>query len=592
MKSRSPRRVLLLATAASFLVYLLPVVTPHVFMVVGEVVIRDLGHLASGERPLWAAANVGFALLLQLAAFALCFWALRAGSWRWLLLVVTAPAAIWAANAAYLAAIPTLFLIEDQPAAERGDWPVACEIAGTSLVNVRAGVQLELEQAREAWIAREPGGLYELLSMPGCRVVARGIERSMANAIDRVSPGGAALYRRHDKATGAQHYWFSAADGSPPQSLTPPSEKWWAPVLSRHANAIAWIESERAGSRGFLYRVVIRRLDGGGERRVSLDGKLWSHPHLLSIDTRSGEIVLATGFDKIVAIDLAGTIKWGPDVIPDFKNIQENYRRQSDGWVVWDGYREEGRYRVHWSLPLGQGRHEIPKGRGINDVAVDPWGRYIAISVSTTLNIGDVSDAIYVLRVHDGAEVYRRYLDRYTRTPIAFLGAHYLAFTRYDSIVEGVGGRIQILRVPGAVATTTVDTWVDAYRARVAPVVPLFVKFDHEGLAEDDCGPFVAALAGELPPAPDEITADLARALNDALAEARDQCNRWDPSPFVTAFLDVEHLIGSMEDQLVYEYGVEVFPRTSLLTGDTRGARIGPLEMPDGSVRAKRTRVE
>ncbi len=70
------------------------------------------------------------------------------------------------------------------------------------------------------------------------------------------------------------------------------------------------------------------------------------------------------------------------------------------------------------------------------------------------------------------------------------------------------------------------------------------------------------------------------------------QCERWDPAPFLTAFLDMEHLVGSMEDHLVYEYGVEVFPQTSLLTGDTRGSRIGPLEMPDGSVRAKRTYVE
>ena len=85
MTNRSPRRALLLAAAASFLVYLLPVVTPHTFGVVGDVAVRDLGRLVSGERPLWAAVNVGFALLLQLAALGLCYWVLAVGRWRWLL---------------------------------------------------------------------------------------------------------------------------------------------------------------------------------------------------------------------------------------------------------------------------------------------------------------------------------------------------------------------------------------------------------------------------------------------------------------------------------------------------------------------------
>ncbi len=592
MMNRSPRQALLLAIVASFLVYLLPVFTPHGFRVVGEVAVRDLGRLVSGGRPLWATANAGFALLLQLSALALFYWVLVAGRWRWLTAAAAAPIVVWAANVAYLVAIPALFLIEDKSAVERGDWPVACEIAGARLVKVRAGVQLELAQAREAWIAREPGGRYEVLSMPGCRAVSSVLDRSIANAVDRVSPGGAALYRSHDTATGTPHYWFSAGDGSPPQSLAPPSDKPWGPVLSRHADAIAWVESERTQSRGFINRVVMRDLDGGEERHVSLDGGTWSHPNLLSIDTRSGEIVLATGFDTIVAVDFAGAVKWGPVVVAEFGNIQESFRRQADGWVVWDGYRENGHYRVHWSLPLGQGRHEIPNGRGINDVVLDPWGRYIAISVTTTLDIGNIRDAIYVLRVHDGTEIYRRFLDRHTPTSIAFLGSHYLAVTRYDAIADGVNRRVQVLRVPGAVASARIDAWVNAYRARVAPLMPLFAKFDGEGLGEDDCGPFVAALANAVPPAPDEITADLARALSNALTEARTQCERWDPSPFVGAVLDVEHLIGSMEDQLVYEYGIAVFPQTSLLNGDTRGATIGPREMPDGSVRAKRTRVQ
>lgn len=585
------RRPLLLAGLGSFLVYLMPVVGPHAFFVLGEMVAGSIGRLARGEQPLWSATNLGFALLLQLAAFVVLYWVLTAGRWRWLAPVAAAPLAIWAANAAYLDFIPTLFLLEDQPAVERGHWPVACEIAGTHLLPLRAGVRLELAGVREAWIAREPGGHHEILTMPGCRANPRGIERSMTVAVDRVAPGGAALYRRQDKATGKPSYWFSAGTDTPSLSLTPPSDKWWAPVLSRGAEAIAWVESERAGSRGFDYRVVIRDLEDDGERRIPLEGALWSRPYLLSVDMQSGEMTFSTDFDKVVTVDMSGAITWGPVELTGFGSLQMNFLRHADGWVVWDGYREEGRYRVHWSLPLGEGRHEIPKGRGINAVAVDPWGRYIAVSVTSNLSIGDARDEMYVLRVHDGEEVFRRYLDRYTRTQVAFLGPHYLAFTRYDSIVEGVGGRVQVLRVPGPVGWDTVDAWVDAYRARVEPLLALSRKLDDEGLGEEDCAPFAAALARPVPPAPDDLTADLARALDAAIGEARLQCDRWDPSPFVTAFLDVEHLVGSMEDHLLYEYGVEVFPSTSLLTGDRRDGRIGPLEMPDGSVRAKRTRA-
>ena len=67
MTNRSPRRALLLAAAASFLVYLLPVVTPHTFWVVGEVAVRDLGRLVGGGerwlRVVAAARRLGAMLL-------------------------------------------------------------------------------------------------------------------------------------------------------------------------------------------------------------------------------------------------------------------------------------------------------------------------------------------------------------------------------------------------------------------------------------------------------------------------------------------------------------------------------------------------
>jgi hypothetical protein len=87
---------------------------------------------------------------------------------------------------------------------------------------------------------------------------------------------------------------------------------------------------------------------------------------------------------------------------------------------------------------------EIPKGRSITAVSVDPDGRYIALGVSRNLSIGDVRDAVFVLRVADGTEIYRRFLPAYTRSQVAFLGPDYLAV----SLIEDAMARIDVLRVP------------------------------------------------------------------------------------------------------------------------------------------------
>ena len=68
------------------------------------------------------------------------------------------------------------------------------------------------------------------------------------------------------------------------------------------------------------------------------------------------------------------------------------------------------------------GRHEVPLGSSINDLAVSPDGALIAVSTSTGLNIGSVRDSLFALRTRDGAEVYRRFLRKYTRARMAFLG--------------------------------------------------------------------------------------------------------------------------------------------------------------------------
>ncbi len=92
----------------------------------------------------------------------------------------------------------------------------------------------------------------------------------------------------------------------------------------------------------------------------------------------------------------------------------------------------------------------MPLGSSITDLAVSPDGALIAVSTTTSLNIGSVRDSFFVLRTRDGAEVYRRFFRKYTRTRMAFLGARHLAVTRVD--LARRRGWVEVLQVPDGAA--------------------------------------------------------------------------------------------------------------------------------------------
>ena len=83
---------------------------------------------------------------------------------------------------------------------------------------------------------------------------------------------------------------------------------------------------------------------------------------------------------------------------------------------------------------------------GITSLAVSPDGRYIAVSVNTTLSIGDLDDAVFVIRTSDGAEVFRRYLKVYTRSAVAFLGGECFAYTESRDRPDG----LRVLKIPSS----------------------------------------------------------------------------------------------------------------------------------------------
>jgi hypothetical protein len=187
--------------------------------------------------------------------------------------------------------------------------------------------------------------------------------------------------------------------------------------------------------------VRIRPTGGGAVRTVSLPkGQQFQ---LLAFDDRSGDFLLSYYPNGMIGVGPDGKVRWGPFTADGLVSIGANLRRIGDGWVAWDSYRDEGRYRIDWSLPSGSGSRDIPKGRSITSLSVNPAGDLIAVSTSPSVSLGNIADAVFVFKAADGGEVYRRTLPTYSRSNVQFIGNDYLAMYEF----AGNESRVVVLQV-------------------------------------------------------------------------------------------------------------------------------------------------
>lgn len=433
---RSPKR-LWIALIGSFAVYLIPLIGPHAFWLLGEALVQG----PAGRDPRWTAANVSLALAAQIVVALLLAWSLRGSRLRLLVWIPTIPVLVAVMNAAYLVAIPSHFLIEPDTRPERRAWKEHCNIPRASLMPIRTTANLPSLSVREWWVQR-PDGTYALLNLPDCRVTAAQLPVPTVQPGGRAdftlgfqfsSVGGAAILERLVPSTSQRSWWLLADPSSPLKAIEqlPPDG---APILSDAADAVAWLEPVPGSGPPVLNRMVVRPLSASADLdRVDIDlAPLGPGSYaLIGVNTTAREAIL-WNVDRPLVVGFDGgrrDFRFDPGPVAPQAST---FLRHPDGWVAWDAYRDEGPYHLSWSLTAGAGTHPTNRGRSITAAALDPAGRLIAISESTTLSIGDARDVVYVIRVDDSSEVFRAYLSRYARSPVVFFEGGYFGYSDLD----------------------------------------------------------------------------------------------------------------------------------------------------------------
>jgi hypothetical protein len=428
-------KVLVIAFALSFAVYLIPLFNVHAGLL-------PLGLVFAGiaEPSVFTLAMMAGTLLYQLTAFGILYWAIRGFRWwKGLALAALVPALAVGANFVFLLAIPLAVLVDRDSTPETGRMLKVCSLPDATLAQVRSGVDPGLERAGEAWIILHDEWRRGRLTMPGCQAepVPTG---PLSSTMDQVAAGGHLLFAPRE---GGLAYWGPELEE--PLPLAPPPEvKYWSPILTSDGRAVAWLDRAPGEANLRPHRLRLRYLADGRESAIVLELNPRDQLELMDADTDRGRFTLARYRNEILAVDESGKPFWGPVSPPGVYNASRSFRKVQNGWVAWDGYREEGASRIVWSLPSGPGEVIIPKGRGIESLAVSPDGRFIAYSTESSLNIGVTKGAVVVLATADGAELYRRNLAKFSRVRLAFLGPDHLAMTRSQ---EGQGF-IDVYKVP------------------------------------------------------------------------------------------------------------------------------------------------
>jgi len=413
----------------SLAVYLVPLVGPHAVWCLGGALLQELTRPAD-RGSWWLAADLSLALAAQVTVGLLLVWTMRGSRLRRLTWVPAVPMLISGLNVAYLVTIPSYFLIEPDTVPELANWEEHCFVPHLSLMSIRT-IADQPEAGVRAWWMQRPDGDYALLRLPDCVVADAVVPIPTMQPGGRVdfmlgfqfsAPDGAALLERLVPSTSERTWWLLTVPSASLTAVAQPDLVEGAPILSNAADAVAWVQRVAGSPPPVLERIVIHAA-GPVSNLARLEIELApfgaASYTLLGVDTAAREVMLWRN-DHPLVIGFDGQKRESPFTPGSIRPQASTYLRHPGGWVTWDAYRDSGPYQLSWSLATGAGTHRTHNGRSISSAAVDPSGRFIAMSESTTLSIGDARDVVYVIRTSDGADVFRTYLPRYARSQVVF----------------------------------------------------------------------------------------------------------------------------------------------------------------------------
>ena len=385
------------AFALSWAAYLAPLVGPHAAFLLGEVILDDIRHAlhGGGDRSLaWIGTDVGVALLAQFALFLFIYWFVRRPGWlRGLCVGASVIPAVFILNLAYMETIPIHFLIEPDTAAERNTWRLQCTVHNVWIPQIASPPTIS-GVAPILTADVNPPNRYGLLDPSNCSVRTLALEQSAARYMTYTA-AGRALYLTAPPPD-ARRSWsvFDFASGASVQLGTVGTDAGQFPILSTDGKSIGWLRPVAGATPPIQLEAVVQKIGTAGERIVNLSAlERGGILQLIQVDSRAEEIAVARGLNELFWIGFDGRIR--RTLRPEFVEPQPQTIRLVDrGWVAWDAYRENQPYRVAWSLARGTGSLRVPKGRSITSLAVSPDGRWIALSVTSTLSIGSTADAV------------------------------------------------------------------------------------------------------------------------------------------------------------------------------------------------------
>ncbi len=422
-------RPALVALALSFVIYALPVFNIHAGFVPWP--LMYFGDLGDGIT--FALAGLIGALILQALAWLVFYGLLRRFRWWKAIIIAGAlPVLFYAVNFTFMYAVPAVVLIAPDWSKDVGELERVCFAADVTPMQVNTGVSLTTERNEIAWVRYNERAGAGILRLPECSTdhiadFAQGNYRS-------VNAAGEVLFQTY--AAGHRYAKAGMAD-----TITPPAPsgiRHWNPLLTTTGNRLAWLDRGPEGPDGKPHVIHLRDV-GGNDNGKTITLDLPPRTGLSLLEAAPPHFTLAQHRNKILVVDEAGKVVWGPVSPEGIYNAEHGFRRVGEnGWVAWDGYRESGQSRLAWSLASGNGEVVMPRGRTIESAAVSADGQLIAFATEAN-SYFNAEGRLVILRTDDGGIVYRRRLPQFARLQLAFLGNDHIAFRNYQDGPKGTG---------------------------------------------------------------------------------------------------------------------------------------------------------